>query len=758
MRLTLRTLLSWRDGMLDDAAAAALGERVAASPAAGQLHDRIREVVARPMLSAPAPEGSGLAADANSTAEYLDNVMPGERIEEFERVCFGSDVQLAEAAGCHEILAELHRNPGAEAAIDRTTVVRLLAAARAAEGREFGTSGREAPGRASRPRGSGRRRLQRPVGNPKRASAAAWLMAIAAALLLAALLGVFGWSIGRGGSRVAAERRERSVAPANVAPVPDSDRTPPPPPAVAATAEAVTVPDAPQPEPPRAEAPASLLPPAAISEPNAPPEPPPAEPAVAAAAAPPAAVPVPPVPAPPASPAAGLSVPHGDALAIASRPAEAAAVTERAPGGGGDTAVVAAPAAVPVDPAAAPPAEAAVVAGATPLLVRGAAAAEWEVAGDAMPIHLPAELLVPAAGAAALVVDGIRVVLGPSARAGLARAPDGTPRLEMIFGSAVVAAAHGQRLGVSAGGLHGMLEDFAGPVAIDVALDRQPGTEPGVVVTRASIVAGDAVTFVPEAAADDRPAPVGVGPRCTIAGAALEPPAAAAALHWSSVEPNALRLEPLAKSPAVLAASWPTPASDRAAGAAFAARLRPGVDVVEALRGLAADRRGENRSAAVATLALLGHFSPLAEQLCTDDPRRMLYERQWRQLATEAVPLALARGVNAATKLRAALVEAGPPGGGEELVPLASGFSDAELAAGADAALVAALESPHLVVRRWALANLVAIVRPQIADEARYRADATADARRAGVAWWRGMLEQGRIRRESSVSPQADQD
>jgi hypothetical protein len=119
----------------------------------------------------------------------------------------------------------------------------------------------------------------------------------------------------------------------------------------------------------------------------------------------------------------------------------------------------------------------------------------------------------------------------------------------MIFGSAVVAAAHGQRLGVSAGGLHGMLEDFAGPVAIDVALDRQPGTEPGVVVTRASIVAGDAVTFVPEAAADDRPAPVGVGPRCTIAGAALEPPAAAAALHWSSVEPNALRRNPRRFSP-----------------------------------------------------------------------------------------------------------------------------------------------------------------------------------------------------------------
>jgi hypothetical protein len=157
----------------------------------------------------------------------------------------------------------------------------------------------------------------------------------------------------------------------------------------------------------------------------------------------------------------------------------------------------------------------------------------------------------------------------------------------------------------------------------------------------------------------------------------------------------------------------------------------------------------------VATLALLGDYQPLVEQLCTEDPRRVLYERQWRDLAAATVPLAWARGANSAAKLREALAAHAPPGIADDLVALARGCGDDELATGGDAALVAALESPHLAVRRWAFANLVAIVRPRPADEARYRADASAEARSAGVNWWRGLLERGEIRR-SRDAPAAD--
>jgi hypothetical protein len=449
---------------------------------------------------------------------------------------------------------------------------------------------------------------------------------------------------------------------------------------------------------------------------------------------------------PPAPPALGQAVPFGDALAIAARPA--------------------APPAAVVDPvpadAVAPPAggpritiAGAIVSGSAPLLVRvGDAPGGWQAAGDAAAIPEEAELLAPAVGQPAIAVAGLRITFRPGSRAARARAPDGTPRLDLVFGTAVVAAPHHERLAVAAGGLAGVLEAFGGPVAITVELDRPAGAEPAAAVTRASIVSAATVTFVPDAAVDGGLA-AAIGPRRELAGAALDPPAAAAALDWSSNAPGAAAVRPLAISPAWLAAPPATADVERTAAAALAARLRPGADVAAVLRGLAGDRRAENRAAAVATLALLGDYQPLVEQLCTEDPRRVLYERQWRDLAAATVPLAWARGANSAAKLREALAAHAPPGIADDLVALARGCGDDELATGGDAALVAALESPHLAVRRWAFANLVAIVRPRPADEARYRADASAEARSAGVNWWRGLLERGEIRR-SRDAPAAD--
>jgi hypothetical protein len=789
MRLTLRTLLSWTDGMLEPAAAAELGARVAASPAAGQLRDRSRDVVARQMLSAPAPAATGFAADADSTAEYLDNVMPSERIEEFERICFGSDVHLAEVAGCHEILAELAREPTVEPAVDRQQAARLRAVVRSAANGEA-VGGPPPAARIVRPRKPVRRRegrRQRP-----RTSPAAWLLAITATLLLATLLGVLGWSVVRGGRRGAASaerpREPAATASASQAPGPaavdttSADREPDrasslslaerpaagrvrvpgdggalkhphpsplpegegagqehPHPSPLPGGEGVGQ-EQPRPSPlPRGEG--EVATPATTSLASEPP-------ASAIPAAAPSAVsttaasPV----SPPAPPALGQAVPFGDALAIAARPA--------------------APPAAVVDPvpadAVAPPAggpritiAGAIVSGSAPLLVRvGDAPGGWQAAGDAAAIPEEAELLAPAVGQPAIAVAGLRITFRPGSRAALAREPDGTPRLDLVFGTAVVAAPHHERLAVAAGGLAGVLEAFGGPVAITVELDRPAGAEPAAAVTRASIVSAATVTFVPDAAVDGGLA-AAIGPRRELAGAALDPPAAAAALDWSSNAPGAAAVRPLAISPAWLAAPPATADVERTAAAALAARLRPGADVAAVLRGLAGDRRAENRAAAVATLALLGDYQPLVEQLCTEDPRRVLYERQWRDLAAATVPLAWARGANSAAKLREALAAHAPPGIADDLVALARGCGDDELATGGDAALVAALESPHLAVRRWAFANLVAIVRPRPADEARYRADASAEARSAGVNWWRGLLERGEIRR-SRDAPAAD--
>ena len=126
MRLTLRTLLAWIDGMLPADDQHALGEKVAASGVAAQLVGRIQGAVERAELPAPAVVGKGLADDANTVAEFLDNTLPADMLAAFERICIDSDVHLAEAAACHRLLAEMNRDPTI-ASPPRDLRMRLLA-------------------------------------------------------------------------------------------------------------------------------------------------------------------------------------------------------------------------------------------------------------------------------------------------------------------------------------------------------------------------------------------------------------------------------------------------------------------------------------------------------------------------------------------------------------------------------------------------------------------------------------------------------
>ena len=104
MRLTLRTLLAYLDDTLDPAEIKEIGQKVAESDTAQELIARIKQVTRRRRLTTPPATGPNARFDANTIAEYLDNVLPAEQVAEVEKTCLESDVHLAEIAACHQIL------------------------------------------------------------------------------------------------------------------------------------------------------------------------------------------------------------------------------------------------------------------------------------------------------------------------------------------------------------------------------------------------------------------------------------------------------------------------------------------------------------------------------------------------------------------------------------------------------------------------------------------------------------------------------
>ena len=107
MRLTLRTLLAYRDQVLASKDALDLQEKIEASQNAQKLIERIETVSKRRQMDAPRLDSKTHSGDPNLVAGYLDSSLNQEETVAFERALLESDQSLAEVASSHEILCQV---------------------------------------------------------------------------------------------------------------------------------------------------------------------------------------------------------------------------------------------------------------------------------------------------------------------------------------------------------------------------------------------------------------------------------------------------------------------------------------------------------------------------------------------------------------------------------------------------------------------------------------------------------------------------
>ena len=80
MRLTLRTLLAYMDGLLDPKDSQEIGKKIEDSKFATELFHKIRDGMRRLRVGAPSLTERAANLDCNTVAEYLDNALPADRV------------------------------------------------------------------------------------------------------------------------------------------------------------------------------------------------------------------------------------------------------------------------------------------------------------------------------------------------------------------------------------------------------------------------------------------------------------------------------------------------------------------------------------------------------------------------------------------------------------------------------------------------------------------------------------------------------
>jgi len=759
MRLTLRTLLAWRDGLLDGAEAEELSAKVTDGSVARGLLERMSALGKRADIEIPKLDGRGLAVDANSVAEYLENRLEAEKLEAFERICLESDRHLAEVSECHAFLAEFPAGQGAGG--DSAELISRIAA-RLAGGVPEGLPRQPEPPQSRRksephenpvavqfriaaePAEPVKSRRSRQAGQ----KSSPWLQIAMAVGLLCLSGGGLGLVLWRnpGVSEPPAAAEQVAHQPEDPALIDGATASPPGPAAAAlpqqpegqaadqqavASGTASGLPtgpdqelgaDADAAEDEGGSAGRNEIVESSESTVSLPDE--------AIAGDPPAA------PEPPLG--VGPSVPMGDALAIA------------APLAPGPDAILP-PARAPEPPAIDPPATRPPVPASLGVVSQGPfllmsdldQPGTWRSGFPGDPLPPGIRLLVPPASQPQFEIEDTVVRVAPRSQLVLRQTDSEQGQrteIELVFGRAVIRRTTGSAaVTLRAGGLHGQLAGPPSAAVLQVDVSRPAGGDPesdAGVFASLNAIEGP-LTWVPAA---------GSPPLLNMADDGLL--AEGMSVRWSSRSPAEATVGS-AKADFVESFS-PIPDRLQAAAAASLARsLRNQEDALGTVRQFALASRVERREVAAGTLALVGDYGTAVELLCEEAVGARLGESRWRAFEQDVVPLALARGIHSAERLRQTLAQQLGKDDGQRVFQLASGLTDGQLAEGGAAVLVAALNDPRLVIRRYAVLRLEEILLPNPRDQLRYRADAPAELRAEGARWWAVQLEKGLIQRSN---------
>ncbi len=750
MRLTVRTLLAWRDRVLSEEDQRDLDEKVLSHDAAQEIEQRIERVLGNLDLPSPRVDAAGLSASANSMAEFLDNALPEEYLGSFESNCIESDVQLCEAAECHQFLSEMlgqHELMAELTDEESHKLVELTSRKVLSLTGEVGHAADMENARAIRAeldtlafdsRGDDSADV---VYASRKKQLFAPLAIVVAIVMLLLLVSAFAVQLLRtfGGTQVQ-QQAGQSPVPTELA-FENNNANPKTDQSSADSWTESSEEELPEKEPDKSlrgvddgvKSQASQV---VSSQPRTPSVPVEEEPRSSEADT------------PNPSMSNNVTVPQGTAMAIgASLPsASTSPLLPSTTTANANTLQKNVP--VPVlDEPILGFLESDANIGRGVVLHRNREADRSELDGW---LALPTEsvlgpyeeIQVPPGLSPVLDVGGVTVRMKPRAHAIFKLDSLQKPRIELLSGSIVIRSADDTaQIGIAAGGLNGIiLSGLMGSVAIDVS--KAPSDVLAARQTRQSQIARVCALEKPVEWKQTQPGglPVARPLRGISEAVQLSPQEI---LEWSETRPLEASLRTVDSLPTWAVSSRSLSRLKKSASESLAEAITRPEPLLKSLIELSDDSRIENRMIAVETLALLGWYDQLVELLASAPrPGPGPSAEMWRQLEGQSVPPALADATQAFA-LKKSLRDHVRPEQGEILVGLAarSLLSDAKEAR--TPKLISLLEDENIIFRRYAIQWLRELYEESPPDMAKYRADWSEKQLVEGADFWRKRYDQG---------------